>query len=426
MQNHLSIPSPRHTRWAIALLALGLGGALLATSWNNYTSVRHASDALTRGQARLFVDNVRTQLRSFGGPPTNELMEQWLQDQWDNGIRFVAVGTDEKVSAGTALYQTAWPPQLPPGQRFLLQEYDSRMVVVASRKRIKKRRRPLPTPKRPRLTLVLEFKPVLANQLNRRAQRNVTISLVVALLLACAAVGAFRWLGQKEKQQQHNIQQQHLANLGQMSAVLAHEIRNPLASLKGHAQLLEESLIEDEKKHQKATRVVQEAIRIEHLTTDLLDFVRTGAICVANANPMTVLQSAASETQPERIQLSTPDAPPPTQWPMDADRIRQALTNLLQNALEASPSGTQIHAIMRLENDRLTYEIRDQGPGIPSGQEQEIFTPFHTNRVRGTGLGLAITKRIIDAHGGTITVHNPTTGGAAFTVTLPRLQGTSA
>jgi two-component system sensor histidine kinase HydH len=203
-----------------------------------------------------------------------------------------------------------------------------------------------------------------------------------------------------------------------MSAVLAHEIRNPLASLKGHAQLLALRLDPETRERRKADRVVSEAKRLENLVTDLLAFTRSAPIERKPVDPAKLLRTAVREVGAERF--TTEDANAPAEWSLDADRIRQALTNLLRNAAQAVPDGPRAEAMVALENGRLVFTIRDHGEGLASGDEERVFEPFYTTRTHGTGLGLAVASRIADMHDGSITAANHPDGGAEFRLAIPR------
>jgi two-component system sensor histidine kinase HydH len=219
---------------------------------------------------------------------------------------------------------------------------------------------------------------------------------------------------QREHLAQRFAHERRLAALGEMTAVIAHEIRNPLASLKGHAQLLSRSLDEDPRRG-KADLVVKEAVRLEDLLSDLLDFSRAGTLEPRTVSPVAVLRESADSVDPERIILHTEHAP--ESWQLDPARMQQALGNVLRNAVQASPEGG-VDASVFAENGRLVFEVRDHGPGIPPGEEQRIFEPFHTRKTRGTGLGLSLVRRIVTQHGGTVEARNDPRGGAVFRISL--------
>jgi two-component system sensor histidine kinase HydH len=200
-----------------------------------------------------------------------------------------------------------------------------------------------------------------------------------------------------------------------MSAVLAHEIRNPLASLKGNAQLLAASLADSERHGAKARRVVDEAVRLESLTADLLEYVRTGELHRREVSPAALLREAVDAVDPAAISLDSVGAG--AGWTLDPERMRQVLVNLLENAVAA---GAPVRASVREEGARLHFVIQDSGPGVPPSERERIFEPFHTTRTRGTGLGLAVARRVVEQHGGSISVENAAAGGAVFSVVLPR------
>jgi two-component system sensor histidine kinase HydH len=205
-----------------------------------------------------------------------------------------------------------------------------------------------------------------------------------------------------------------------MSAVLAHEIRNPLASLKGHAQLLVEELRaevppEPARSRARAERVVAEAVRIEQLCGGLLEFVRTGAIARAPVDPGQLARAAIAEIG---VPIALELAEAPARWSLDAGRMQQVLCNLLRNAVESSPEPGTVLLRVRSGRDRLCFEVCDRGPGVPEAARERIFAPFVTGRTRGTGLGLTVARRIVEAHGGDLSVTDRAGGGAVFTATI--------
>jgi two-component system sensor histidine kinase HydH len=213
-------------------------------------------------------------------------------------------------------------------------------------------------------------------------------------------------------------EQRRLTILGEMSAVLAHEIRNPLASLKGNAQLLTERLSDGSAERRKADRIVDEAKRLEVLTSDLLDFARSGPMDMRVESPADVLIAAVEDAAPGKVNVDVSGAP--ASWRLDKARFSHAvLANLVRNAMQASPANKPPDAKVYSENGHLVFTIRDYGPGLPENQEERIFDPFFTTRTAGTGLGLSVARRIVEMHGGRIGAANASGGGAEFRVELP-------
>jgi signal transduction histidine kinase len=256
----------------------------------------------------------------------------------------------------------------------------------------------------------------MAAQLRGRARTMLGIGLIGALLAALGTLVFWWMLLQREVASEALEEHSRLAALGQMSATMAHEIRNPLTSAKGHAQLLVE-LLEEGRAKKKAGQVVNELVRLEALTNDLLVFIRSGKLVEASASPLQLLRDAVTQVKGN---IEVVDDGAPSDWNLDTSRLDRVLTNILRNAVKAGGPDVKIRARVALEDDHLVYEIRDHGPGIPLDLLATIFDPFVTSRVTGTGLGLAISRQIVEAHNGTIGAHNHPDGGAVITVRLPR------
>lgn len=222
-------------------------------------------------------------------------------------------------------------------------------------------------------------------------------------------------------------EQRHLAMLGTMSAGLAHEIRNPLAGLKGAAQYLEgEPLNEDAREMLEV--IVEETTRLNTVVTQFLNYARPFALKLAEHDLNSLIERTMNllkvEGLPEDIEIVFEPAQDLHLSMLDADRVVQVLLNLMQNALQALEGSGRlsIHtANRRLPGGEYAVEVQitDDGPGIRSEDQEQIFTPFFTTRPRGTGLGLPLSRRMVDAHGGTLTVRSTPGHGASFTVTLP-------
>lgn len=266
--------------------------------------------------------------------------------------------------------------------------------------------------------VVIEFEPLVANQLRREVWVLVAVGAATSLVVIGFAVWMVRASRQRDKLQVELERGRRLAALGEMSSVIAHEVRNPLASLKGHAQLLVEALPETGPARTKADRVVNEATRLERLTTDLLEFVRSGEIRRTPVDARELVTDAVGEVGQDRVDVTAGGEL--GGWQLDPARLRQAIVNVIQNAVQASPADKRVDVDVKGGDDALVIAVRDRGPGIPAGEEKTIFEPFHTKRIKGIGLGLAIARRMVELHGGTIAAAARAGGGAEVTITVPR------
>ncbi len=408
----------RWSRWAIAMAAVIMALALVIPSWFGLAGARSSRTIVARGQGQALVEGIIGRMQAISARPTPADLEEILEALKPSGLRYLSLQTRKPLQAGTpsgpepALRHRLGPTTISQvGERMRMTT-----VVPPPRPRGPPRRRAGP-PGRGPLPLIIEFDPGPANELISRARTSLLINALVAIGILLTSGLAFFYLRRHEYQEVVRVRERHLASLGEMSAVLAHEIRNPLASLKGHAQLLSESLDDAPKKKSKAERVVGEAIRLETLTTNLLDFVRTGSIKRVQISPITLVTRACEATDSGRIQIDTAHAP--DSWPLDSQRMQQALENLIRNALQASSDADVTVHVSSFEQ-QLIFEIRDQGPGITNENLDKIFEPFHTTKTPGTGLGLAIARRVVELHGGTISAHNSETSGAVFRIAIPR------
>jgi two-component system sensor histidine kinase HydH len=142
-------------------------------------------------------------------------------------------------------------------------------------------------------------------------------------------------------------------------------------------------------------------------------------------DPRQLLRESVAEVSggADESPVDIDDASAPERWPLDARRLRHALVNILQNAVQATPASAPPRVRVAQEQDRLVYEIRDFGPGLEPGASERVFDPFFTTRTNGTGLGLAVARRVAEMHGGTITAGNHPEGGAWFRLAIPEQQG---
>jgi len=404
-------------RWGWLLTTLGLGVSLGLASWANYRSARNAVSTLDLGQVRVFEGDVMSALRRTGlGPPPPDL-DSLVADHADTGLRFVGLYSPEEgltTLGGAPLPDSIGPPRRG-GPRDLVRVGDRIRAFLLSPPSRNRSQREV------RSVLVVEFEPLVAGQLVDRAFRSLVLGWVGAGVLMITALLFWRASLRREAEVRVMEERRRLSTVGEMAAILAHEIRNPLASLKGHAQLLAERTPPESQEHGKVDRIVTEAYRLEALTTDLLDFVRTGPLDIRPVKVEDLLQKAAAEAGSDAVRLDTSGAP--EIWPMDARRMDQVLHNLMRNAVEASPEGAPVEVKAAREGEALTVAFLDRGEGIPQESLERIFEPFFTTRTRGTGLGLAVARRIVELHGGTLTARNRPDGGAEFRLVLQGREG---
>jgi two-component system sensor histidine kinase HydH len=421
---------PRWSRTAV-VAAIGLMcAALIVVVWTTQRSVRDTRATLLRGRAAEANAVVRARMMELEDSPLPErVVAAFDAASSAQSVRYLAaLDPDDTVSAeagvpsSTRAALATWVATAAPGEPVRIGDR-IRVVFKRTRKPAREDVPPPPpasgTPARRGgpVAVLLEIDTAVVDELDAAATWSLVIGTAAAATLLVLAVVLVRLSLRREDAVRAAEQARHLASLGQMSAVLAHEIRNPLASLKGNAQLLARSLPDGEKPRAKADRVVDEAVRLEHLTNDLLAFARSGEIKVADADPAALLRSAAADVESaDRIRIDDGDAP--RSWPLDADRMRQVLVNLLENAAEMSEG--PIEAAVERDGAALRFTVRDHGPGLPAADLERLFEPFFTKRTRGTGLGLAVCKRLVDLHGGTIAAKNADGGGAEFSIALPR------
>ena len=390
---------------ALALVAAALVATVLATRH----SVNDAFATVGDGQAIAEELDVRADLTDLDAPATSSDLESIVASHRDEGVRYVALVDSHGTivaSAGTA--RGTLGPRTRPTR--VDRPRAGREVVVHVEGRLR-----VESPygyRRSRMWLVIEVEPSEANEIRAAADRSILIGVIAAVVLFGVAIGLVRRELRRQAEERSRERERRLASLGEMSAVLAHEIKNPLASLKGNAQLLASSLPAGEKPRAKAERVVDEAVRLEKLIQDLLAFVRTGTIERTAYDPAILARDAATSVQGEVVV----EAGAVRMFQLDGARIREVLVNLIDNAVAAGPP---VRVTVAIEGGRLVYEVSDHGPGVPVAERDKIFEPFHTGKTRGTGLGLAIAKRLVELHRGTIAVDDAPGGGARFRIELP-------
>ena len=396
------------------LLAL----ALVLHALASFGGSRSAVEGLNRGQADLLGATFREMLAASNGMSDSAVVARFLRANESRGLRYVALAPDG-AHAGTAVPGTV-PGTTSQSIPLHRQPESGRIPLVAVGGRLRAYF-PGPfqmaTPSGERY-LVIEFQPTASMRLMQSARQSLVIGITAAVVLFLAAWLFLRTSVRYDETRLWLEHQRHLTLLGEMSAVLAHEIRNPLASLKGHAQLAAERLADGSREKACIGHVIDGANRLDALTSDLLSFARTGPADIGPVDPVELMRMAVRDVfGDEPIVIDAAGAP--TEWQLDSGRMRQALVNLLDNARQNSPPGVNPVAHVAQRASRLVFEVRDFGPGLPPGREARIFDAFFTTRTNGTGLGLAVASRVAGLHDGEISASNNPGGGAVFHLRIP-------
>jgi signal transduction histidine kinase len=213
-----------------------------------------------------------------------------------------------------------------------------------------------------------------------------------------------------------------LAALGQLSAGLAHELRNPLGTIKASAELLQRNVsAENEVSREMAGFIASEVDRTNSLVTRFLQFARPLKLRRDNADLTQTLDRAIAQVVREAKGAAVYKnyAPEIAPFPFDAELMERVFYNLILNAVQASPPGGAVSVKTRAAGDAVEIAVIDRGVGIDPAQRDSIFNPFFTTKPEGVGLGLAIVFKIVEEHGGKITVESELGKGTVFHVLLP-------
>jgi len=211
-----------------------------------------------------------------------------------------------------------------------------------------------------------------------------------------------------------------------LSASLAHEIRNPLASISGAAGILARGNATPNSKDECLSILTKESQRLNKLLTNFLDFARPRLPRFQLADPLAVVQSTTVLAQHTAaalgitLELHAPQTMPEIMC--DPEQIKQVLLNLILNAVQASESGGAVKILVTAGRDQLRIDLRDEGCGIAAEQLESIFDPFFTTKENGTGLGLAVAANIVAQHGGRLSGAPNPTRGMTFRLLLPWQQ----
>ena len=227
---------------------------------------------------------------------------------------------------------------------------------------------------------------------------------------------------------------QKLSALGQLSASLAHEIKNPLSSIKGTAEILLDEFPTDHPKREFVEILLKETTRLNNTVEEVLQFSRRGMKGTekeeANTEPLSqvidrVASLLASQLRKKSITLTVAGWEEGKAFFVAGEKLSQVFLNIILNGIDATPPKGEIIVETSKNSAGLTVTVKDNGPGIPDEFKDKIFSAFYSTKESGTGLGLSISKKIVESYGGTLTLSDAESGGACFIVFLPKQNSES-
>jgi two-component system, NtrC family, sensor histidine kinase PilS len=242
-------------------------------------------------------------------------------------------------------------------------------------------------------------------------------------------IGVCQDLSSIKQMEQRMRQADRLAAVGRLSANMAHEIRNPLASISGAVEALARDLPPDHTRGQLVEIVLRESARLNQIVGDFLEYARPAPMAPIEINMAEILDEVLllieHRTLPANLKVAREYGDTlPTR--ADPQRLRQAIWNLCLNAVQAMPDGGELRVgarSLRERGGRLQISITDTGQGIAEGDLPHIFEPFFSTKPEGSGIGLALVYRVVEEHGGSIEVRSRVGEGTTFILTLPAPDG---
>jgi signal transduction histidine kinase len=214
-----------------------------------------------------------------------------------------------------------------------------------------------------------------------------------------------------------------LAAMGKAISGLAHDLKTPLIAIGGFSRLIHRNLEEDSPHREKLGIIVEEVQRLERMIKEMLDFSRPLELHRSQEDMSKVISQSlaivSNLAQERKVRVEWQSSQNLPLISFDAARMKQALINLLINAIEASPEEETVAVYSYRKGRRIIIDVSDQGCGIPVDKKEEIFSPFFTTKENGTGLGLPIVKKIIEAHQGYLEVLQNREKGVIFRIRIP-------
>lgn len=244
------------------------------------------------------------------------------------------------------------------------------------------------------------------------------------------AVEDWRLLEENLRLERKLAERERLAALGHMAATVAHEVKNPLSAIKSIAQVMSEDEALKEQHARDLTLIVGETDRLNNSVSQLLSFARTQAPAGPPSTAAEIVQSVVNlfraDAEDRSVALRVTAGPAASLDGAQAGAVRDAISNLILNALQATPGGGEVKIEWRLTGTEFVFSVTDTGPGVAEEKREQIWRPFFTTRQRGTGLGLAIVRKRMEEVGGRARLSPSQNGeGARFELRLPIEDGSS-
>jgi signal transduction histidine kinase len=216
-------------------------------------------------------------------------------------------------------------------------------------------------------------------------------------------------------------EQEALAHLGRMAAVVAHEVKNPIAGIRGALQVIGSRMAADSRDRPIVGEIIARLDALNGIVQDLLVFARPRELKTERIDLRSLMTSTVEmmKRDPALAGVEVDVSGNAAVLAADGEQLQLVFQNVVMNAAQAMSGKGRIRIDIEPSNGAWRVSLADTGPGMPADVRDRVFEPFFTTRARGTGLGLPIARRVVEAHGGRIDVETPPTGGTVVTVTLP-------